>query len=445
MTNTNIITPDQWKVPASSDNLLGSQPAPQPAPTKHQRVWFLYRSRRWRIYKRSEPGNWFLTFWHSGQRYNESLGTGAQKAALVSAKLKIDLVLDGQTKEVRALLERTRRHHITPACSTVGELLAVHERASFDVDPHTAQDYRNAFIRFLERCFPPPVEGLRLSAVLTPEIVLQYQGEVVASARSVKTDLAASRRRRGGQRVLHKVRCMFTAAALSGYSKAGLVLPEAAPFFSSLRQAMSSLKKQARAYDGPPDPKTVSAMLESWATLPRNEFLAVGLALGCGLRKGEIAKATWDWITQREGVPWLTAANIQVKNASGMISVRPLDPFWRILTGRAAREGWRGDAGGFFLDGNHTERTDKVFRRVSEWMRALGWSTQFTIHALRAYSGGQVWLKWGPAQASAWLRHSNLQVTQDHYTYLQTESERFGLSGATEVAWAAFAHNPPAA
>lgn len=436
MTATQIVGPDHgdaWKVPASSGEFHVNSPAPYPA---SPRLWFSYRARRWRIYKRTTGGNWFLTFWHRGRRYNESLLNTAQKTAIATAKLKIDLVLDGFDQETRDLLARTRqRGKVAAPCSTVGELLAVHERASLGLETATASDYRNVLIRFLERLENGPAERLPLT-VLNPSLVQRYAAGVESDAGKQPNSLASARIRRGGQRVLHKVQCCFSVSARNTYTTAGLHVPDLAPFFAALRAAMSSLLKHAKAFEGPPADASIQSMLDQWPQLPRNEFLAVGLALACGLRKGEISRAKWAWLGSKGGVPWLLAEDVRVKNRTGRISLRPLDPFWRSLNDRISKENWRGLPDDYVLCGTQSERTDHVFRRVAAWLHGLGWRTFFGLHALRAYAGGQVWLKWSPAQASAWLRHSSLQVTQDHYTYLQNEKELFQLERIINIDWA---------
>jgi integrase len=235
---------------------------------------------------------------------------------------------------------------------------------------------------------------------------------------------------------------MFAVDAVRAYRLAGLEVPGLTVFFDALKSTRAKLRRGARAGEQPADDAVVQRLLAQWPSLPRNEFLAVGLGLACGLRPGEVAKATWDWLTVRNGVPWLffeasDASGFKVKNRSGVISVRPLDPFWRILNERADREGWRGGAGVFLLDGSPSERKDYVSRRISVWLRSLGWRARFIQHALRAWSGGQVCLKWNLETARTWLRHENIKTTDEHYMYLLNEAERYGLSRTAAVEWAA--------
>jgi integrase len=118
--------------------------------------------------------------------------------------------------------------------------------------------------------------------------------------------------------------------------------------------------------------------------------------------------------TRRYGAA-LLEGTITVKNQTGQISVPPIDPFWKLLNRRIAREGWRGDKGDFVLTGHKTDRTENIFRKIGEWLRALGWKTEKTNHALRAYSGCQVAMKYDIYRAQSWLRHRSVTTTQGDY------------------------------
>jgi integrase len=106
-----------------------------------------------------------------------------------------------------------------------------------------------------------------------------------------------------------------------------------------------------------------------------------------------------------------------VKNQSGVFVVPPIDPYWKLLNRRIDQQNWRGNGDELVLVGHVTERTDETFRRISAWMRALGWKTQKTNHALRAYSGSLIAMKFGIYRASAWLRHKSIKVTESAYSH----------------------------
>jgi hypothetical protein len=57
-------------------------------------------------------------------------------------------------------------------------------------------------------------------------------------------------------------------------------------------------------------------------------------------------------------------------------------------------------------------------KRNGPIIRCCRWKTKKTNHALRAFAGCQVALVYGLYEASRFLRHSTIKVTQDHYMHL---------------------------
>jgi integrase len=115
-----------------------------------------------------------------------------------------------------------------------------------------------------------------------------------------------------------------------------------------------------------------------------------------------------------------------VKNGTGRVQVRALDPFFTILQARVQTRGYRADLFNpqsairnpqYILSGPITARADGTPRAVSAWLRSLGWKTQKTNHALRAYAGSQIAMKYGIYEASTWLRHSTVKVSETHYSH----------------------------
>jgi integrase len=127
------------------------------------------------------------------------------------------------------------------------------------------------------------------------------------------------------------------------------------------------------------------------------------------------------------------SAETDVKNHSGRLEVRALNPFWQTFHERARREN-RIVPEGYVLDGTEREREQVVEVRVSDWMRGRGWKRQKTNHAFRAYAGALVVLRWGTSAAKDWLRHASVTTTEKHYTNAWRRAEE-GRVAAVE--WAA--------
>lgn len=163
----------------------------------------------------------------------------------------------------------------------------------------------------------------------------------------------------------------------------------------------------------------------------RNMFVAVGLALSCGLRASEFRKARWSWFTVEKGRPLLSAGDVKVKNKSGQLRVRPLNPFWIILNRTVDRMGWRGAPEEYclvsreqvqivgrsnaFTRGGQCDRTYWASYLVGKWLRWLGWRTQKTNHALRDLSASYVTMKFGLTRAKLFCRHGQQATTEAHY------------------------------
>jgi integrase len=170
----------------------------------------------------------------------------------------------------------------------------------------------------------------------------------------------------------------------------------------------------------PPSDDIIRATLNDWEKLEdRNLFLAIGHELAFGLRKGELEQARWSWHTVRAGYPVLDG-RASVKNGSGLIQVRALDPWFTIMQTTAILNHWwgtPGEAEELIIQGNDTYRTDGLFRAVSDFLRTRGWETMKTNHALRAFAGSQIAMKFGIYEAQMWLRHSTVKVTEQHYSH----------------------------
>jgi integrase len=170
----------------------------------------------------------------------------------------------------------------------------------------------------------------------------------------------------------------------------------------------------------PPSEAIITKTLAAWEAISeRDLFLAIGHELSFGLRKGEMEQACWNWHTERNGYPVLDG-HAAVKNGSGLVQVRALDPFYSTMKRIAQSKDWWNTSSNtdeLIIKGTETYRTDDIYRRVSEWLRALGWETMKTNHALRAYAGSQVAMKYGIYEAQMWLRHSTVKVTEQNYSH----------------------------
>ena len=155
--------------------------------------------------------------------------------------------------------------------------------------------------------------------------------------------------------------------------------------------------------------------LEAKRDTDRNLYIAVWLALGAGLRKSETARTRAGWLCLQGGRPAITL-RMQTKNGDCSSRVTFTNGAWARLSPILPA-----DPDAHLLTGSMTERTELVFDRVSEWMRALGWETQKTYHEFRAIGGCQVAMRDGLLAARDWCRHRSITTTERSYgRYIRT-------------------------
>lgn len=223
--------------------------------------------------------------------------------------------------------------------------------------------------------------------------------------------------------VARKVRSIFHPRARAHYVAQAL-LPASCPALDTWLATLDQNKftRIAKAGLDLPTDATINAVITAWQNLPNTErdiFVILGLELAFGLRIGEIAQLTWSAVTTRDGQPFLEAV-LDDKKGLGRISVRAIDPYYTTLIQRITAHGWRGAPTDHIIPGTLTYRRDLVFRRVSAWLRSFGWTGHKTNHRLRDWVGSQIAVKYGIFDASVWLRHSSVTVTQGHYTHYVT-------------------------
>lgn len=202
----------------------------------------------------------------------------------------------------------------------------------------------------------------------------------------------------------------------------------------------------------------------------RNLFIAAGLELACGLRAGEVAQARWGWWQKHSHGPLLCADSVAVKNNTGRLEVVPVNPFWSVLNYWIDRHGWRGGPDDFCLAVRHgqtikqgnlrfrralpsalnvecsmlnvsafrceSDRLHRPARWVSEWLRALGWQTQRTNHALRDYVASLLTMRYTLKDAQAWCRHSSYRTTERSYNRFVTLARRVSPHKLRWLNWA---------
>lgn len=353
---------------------------------------------------RFEP--WYLVSIINGRRFHHSLKTADVKLAEDKARVQYILpALGGDWKKVEAAQRKK-------PFATIGEVLAHWVSCKLECGEAHKRAAANQLRNVLRQAGVANPDAAS-TAILTEDTAARYFDAVQSDAEGMDQQDAA-RRRRTAVSTWNQARCVLRPAALLAYKRQGLNLPDVSGFEAGVLDRLDSLRRLGKHELKVPDLDLMAQLLASWPALGWNEFAGVGLALAFGLRAGEWAEARWEWFRVRNG-RWVIEATAEVKNQSGRIEVRAINPYWATFIERARREG-RWQAEGYVLTGSENERQNEVEERISAWMRSTGWTAQKTNHAFRAFAGALVVLRWGSDQARIWLRHSSVTTTERHYT-----------------------------
>jgi integrase len=150
-------------------------------------------------------------------------------------------------------------------------------------------------------------------------------------------------------------------------------------------------------------------------------FKALSLALGAGLRRGEVDRLLWRQIDFNAGVIHIEATEaggLKTEDSAGDV---PIDSTLVTLL-----RGFHANTRSQFVIGEGTGTTASkpwgqryrcgdVFERLARWLRKHGVEGYKPLHTLRKEAGSIIATKAGIHAASQFLRHADIQVTAMHY------------------------------
>ena len=151
-------------------------------------------------------------------------------------------------------------------------------------------------------------------------------------------------------------------------------------------------------------------------------FKSLVLALGAGLRRGEMDRLLWRQIDFKAGVIQVEvteAGGLKTEDSTGDVAID--SEMVSLLRGfRAKAHGQfviEGGVGGLTASKpwGQRYRCEDVFHRLMLWLRKHGVQGGKPIHTLRKEAGSIVATKAGIHAASQFLRHADIQVTSMHY------------------------------
>lgn len=149
-------------------------------------------------------------------------------------------------------------------------------------------------------------------------------------------------------------------------------------------------------------------------------FKVLLLALGAGLRRGEIDRLLWRQVH-------LDAIHIEITEAGALKTADSTGQVHIDSTLSSILQGYKARATGeyvieaemMFPTGTSSwyrkYRCQSTFDRLTRWLRDHGVQGQKPLHTLRNEAGSIVATQHGIYAASKFLRHADIQVTQMHY------------------------------
>jgi len=200
-----------------------------------------------------------------------------------------------------------------------------------------------------------------------------------------------------------------------------LRLPDPVPF-----AGVSFYPRESMRYQSKIDAAVLLAQarkeLLGGTPLQREAFKVMLLALGAGLRRGEIDGLLWRQIDLTRGeitIETTEASGLKSEDSAGVVAIdgrlsEILQGFRAAATGQFVVEGIEEDSAPSRTWG-YTYRCNPVFDFLNAWLRKSGVDCNKPLHTLRKESGAMVATSSGIYAASKFLRHADIQVTSQHY------------------------------
>lgn len=371
-----------------------------------------------RIFKRYEGlgSCYYVRLQYQGKRKKVKLLETAEDSFAQARKIQRELHA-GRFDILDQLKERE-----TERVATIGEIFARYLAAGavLDAAPKTRRYNINALRSIIDETKSNEEIDALSSVILTRDLVLACQNRMTAG---ITDHLLANSARISANSRVRMARSLFAKKVIASSIYQDLRLP----YLSGFKGA--KLLKVARQRYHKPDSNLITATWESSKALKKNDpsaYIAFLLAATAGLRKGEISLMRWNWIREDTRPEPLTAAAVK----SFVLSVRTTSDF--TAKGKDEREieldprvvaeleELRQTVGpdAYVIPGHKTERASLVFKRLSTWMRGIGWTTGKQAHELRKYFGAEVATSFGLYAAQKLLGHKQASTTNDYYADL---------------------------
>jgi integrase len=299
---------------------------------------------------------------------------------------------------------------------TLAEYVTAFRRVVADVRGFRASvarfDYvtggRDAWIAKVDRV---PMEDI------TPEKVRIWANKFVRAAKG--DPLAEKRARTTANSTVRKARSLFGKRILPFVAKLTeakeYALPERLPF-----DGFEFYKRSSSRYFSKIDAEALLRIAAEELPEQHSEaWKVVLLALGAGLRRGEIDALLWKQINFERGTIRIEETPY-FKPKTDIDGEVELDAeLVEVLRGYRAKA-----SGPFVIESKHAPRpgasygyarSEKTFVWLYDWLRDHGVDDAKPLHVLRKEFGSLICQKFGIFAASKALRHANIEITAAHY------------------------------
>ena len=370
-----------------------------------------------------------------GRRLAFSLGTANKEAAAKGAAACYGQLL---AHGIEATLARYRvqKHEKPTEVATVGEWIAASEKV-FDGKPSSFAGYARALrliaaeilkVKKTKARYGRGGGEYRRSADSIPLSIL--------SPEAIQSWRIAYVKNRGGDNPARQPAARITCNSLARLARSlfsppirkfipNLLLPEPIPF-----EGVAFYPRESMRYQSKIDPavllrtaqeKLASLSGQGQRRIQSEAFKVLVLALGAGLRRGEIDRLLWRQVNLQAGVIHIEATeagDVKTEDSAGEVAIdRTLCDILQGFKTRATSQ--------YVIDGmgeaassrawGHAYRCTPVFDFLTAWLRKNGVEGNKPLHTLRKEAGAMIATAKGIYAASRFLRHADIQVTAMHY------------------------------
>jgi integrase len=252
-------------------------------------------------------------------------------------------------------------------------------------------------------------------AKLTTEQVEVWKRQFVAKAGT--DERARQRTKRSANSFLRNAKALFGRRVLKSLAKKGVTLPSPLPFDGLEMEDKTGSTQYVSTINAA---KLLQAARAKLRAKDRDAYAVVLLALGAGLRRGEIDALQWQQVDfDKSEIRVMNSADFTAKTdeSEGRVYVdsdllaelKPLRAGASSLFVVETRTPMRTHTSAQFY------RCDETFDRVTKWLRANGVLANKPLHLLRKEFGSIINEQADIHTASRQLRHSNLSTTANYY------------------------------